>query len=189
MNQRLSETPPVVAALVGRRIDAADTEPPRFPLSRLATTRQAVGNLLRHEAINILVSSAACGADLIALGIAITAGVRCRIVLPYPSSKFRMTSVIDRPGDWGPLFDQIITAVNAAGDLVILSEAVDDPAAFFHVNEAIIREATSLAMPNRPIAVLVWDDVSHSDADATAHFHALAVDAGFIERTILTCCD
>jgi hypothetical protein len=174
---------------VGRRIDAVDTEPPRFPLSRITTIRQAVGNLLCNEAINILVCSAACGADLIALDVAITSGVRCRIVLPYPPPLFRNTSVIDRPGDWGPLYDQLITAVDAAGDLVILSEAAGDPAAFFHVNEEIIREASSLAMPNRPFAVLVWDDVSHSDADATAHFHALAVDAGFIERTILTCCD
>lgn len=189
MNQRLPETSPVVVALAGRRIDAADTEPPRFPLSRIAAIRQTVGNLLRHEAINILVCSAACGADLIALDVAITAGVRCRIVLPYPPLAFRNTSVIDRPGDWGPLYDQIISTVDAAGDLVILSEVAGDPAAFFHVNEAIIREATSLAMPNRPIALLVWDDVSHSDTDATAHFHALAVDAGFIERTILTCCD
>lgn len=186
VNKSASVSIPVVAALVGRRIDAP-TEPERFPLTRTTSVRQALGNLLRNEAIDVLVCSAACGADLIALDLAIASGVRCRIVLPYSATRFRESSVIDRPGDWGPLYDRIIAAVDAVGDLLVLNESADDTAAFFHVNETIIREARALAEPNQPLAIIVWDGIAHGDDDATAQFHKLATDAGFIERTVSTC--
>jgi hypothetical protein len=50
---------------------------------------------------------------------------RRRVILPFERRRFRETSVTDRPGDWGPLYDQVI---GSGGDLVILRNEPDDEA-------------------------------------------------------------
>src|SRR5215510_14628657 len=97
-----------VAALAGRRIDAADASTSRFPLANTELVRERLQALLRAEQSDALVCSAAYGADLIALDVAGALGLRRRVVLPFAAERFRQSSVTDRPGDWGPLFDQII---------------------------------------------------------------------------------
>src|SRR5689334_9119389 len=120
----MAETNPIsdhaVIALAGRRIDAPGAEPPRFPLGNVPLVRRRLAALLSAEHAAVLVCSAACGADLIALQEAERLGLRRRIVLPFPPERFRKTSVTDRPGDWGPVFDRLVAAAEAAGDLVIL---------------------------------------------------------------------
>lgn len=108
-----------VVALAGRRIDAVDTHPSRFPLEAIPTRRLA--NLLARECAVALVCSAAYGADLLALEEAERLGLRRRIVVPFPPDRFRQTSVIDRPGDWGRVFDRLVSAAQEAGDLLVLS--------------------------------------------------------------------
>src|SRR3984957_6214255 len=115
-----------VIALAGRRIDAPDTDPPRFPLQNVPIVRRRLAALFSAEHAEALVCSAACGADLVALEEAERLGLRRRIVLPFPPERFRETSVTDRPGDWGPVFDRLVAAAEAAGDLVILQSTGDD---------------------------------------------------------------
>src|SRR6202007_3063310 len=91
------------------------------------------------------VCSAACGADLIALEEAERLGLRRRIVLPFPAKRFRETSVTDRPGEWGALYDRLIGEAKAAGDLVVLSGTGDDDAAYAAANTTIVHEAEELA--------------------------------------------
>jgi hypothetical protein len=55
-----------IVALAGRRIDAQDADPPRFPLEAVSTVRQRLADLLVQERTVALVCSAACGSDLIA---------------------------------------------------------------------------------------------------------------------------
>ena len=117
-----------VIALAGRRIDAAGAGSIRFPLEAVPLVRQRVGDLLRQEGARALVCSAACGADLIALEEAGRLGMRRRVVLPFAPAQFRNTSVIDRPGHWGPLFDRVIEDVRSAGDLVVLDLCGDKEA-------------------------------------------------------------
>ena len=102
-----------VMALAGRRIDAPETDPPRFPLKNVPMVRERLAALLAAEHAEALVCSAACGADLIALEEAERLGLRRRIVLPFPAKRFRETSVTDRPGEWGPLFDRLIASAEA----------------------------------------------------------------------------
>ena len=56
-----------VIALAGRRIDAPETKPARFPLKNVPIVRERLAALLAAEHAEALVCSAACGADLIAL--------------------------------------------------------------------------------------------------------------------------
>src|SRR5262245_11088780 len=161
---------PAVVALGGRRIDAAGSEAPRFPLQNVPLVRERIADALVAERAAVLVCSAACGADLVALEEAERLGLRRRIILPFPPERFRVTSVVDRPGDWGTMFYRLIAAAIATGDLVVLGDAGggDDDAAYARTNEAIIREARELAGeggPHRMLAILVWEGCARAGTD------------------------
>jgi predicted acylesterase/phospholipase RssA len=178
-----------IIALAGRRIDALDADPPRFPLEAVPTVRQRLADLLVQERAVALVCSAACGADLIALEEAEHLGLRRRVVLPFPPDQFRETSVVDRPGDWGRIFDRLVATAAADGDLIILADQnVGDEAAYAAANAAIVREAQMLARDttSRLLATLVWEGSAKPGGDATEGFRKLAVDAGFEVRFVTT---
>jgi hypothetical protein len=189
----LESIPPkdtAVVALAGRRIDGTDTHPSRFPLDAVAIVRRRLADLLTRERAAVLVCSAACGADLLALEEAERLGLRRRIIIPFPADQFRRTSVIDRPGDWGRVFDRLVTAAATAGDLVVLSR--DDGSgetAYAAANEAIIGKAQKLAQkgaPHRLVAAVVWEGLAKPGSDATGQFRELATKAGFENRVVLT---
>ncbi|RXH05268.1 hypothetical protein [Bradyrhizobium vignae] len=178
-----------VIALAGRRIDAPDAEAKRFPLGAVPLVRQRLADVFRQEQAEALVCSAACGADLIALEEAGRMGIRRRIVLPFAPARFRETSVTDRPGDWGGLFDRVMGEVGQAGDVVVL-DAGDGDAAYAAANDAIVREALALCRaetpPCRPVAVIVNEGSSRGAGDATEQFRVLGLAAGFVERPVRT---
>jgi hypothetical protein len=62
--------------------------------------------------------------------VARRAGIRRRVILPFAVDRFRETSVVDRPGNWGPLFDGLVADAAAHGDLVILEAGEGDQASF-----------------------------------------------------------
>jgi hypothetical protein len=177
-----------VAALAGRRIDAAATAAPRFPLASIKRVRGRLEALLRSERIEALVCAAACGADLIALDVAGVLGLRRRVVLPFASERFRETSVTDRPGDWGPIFDRIIAEVAAAGDVVVLGLEEAGDAAYAAANDAILSEAETLAGTDRSgvVGVIVWEGRSRGDGDLTEAFATSARAHGHPLREVLT---
>ena len=177
-----------VAALAGRRIDAEGAKVSQFPLAMIPVVRRALSDLMRKEGVSLLVCSAACGADLLALDAALEAGIRCRVILPFEQSRFRQTSVIDRPGDWGVLFDRIISLVDSKGDLIVLSEGKSAKHAYQRANEVIIHEVIATLVPRR-IAIIVWEGRPRRNNDATAEFRRLASAAGMLERVIPTICD
>jgi hypothetical protein len=96
----------MVIALAGRRVDPPDADFVRFPLKNVLAVRLRIRDALTRHAATTVVASAACGSDLLALDEAGALGLRRRIVLPFDRARFRMTSVVDRPGDWGALFDR-----------------------------------------------------------------------------------
>lgn len=177
----------VVAALAGRRIDACDAVTEDFPMSRVPLVRARIAQTIKFEDIGLLVCSAACGADLLALDVAAELGVRCRVILPYDSSKFRHTSVIDRPGNWGPIYDRIIRDVAAQGNLIVLGGDVGDSEVYSLANEAIVREASIAASPKHAIAIAIWEGQPRKGRDATADFCQIAQKEGMSLRTVLTC--
>jgi hypothetical protein len=133
-----------VVALAGRRIDAEDAQPPRFPAAHIGLVQDRIRDQLDASGAEALVCSAACGADLLALAVAGDLGVRRRAVLPFDEQRFRKTSVIDRPGDWGPVFDQVVADLRARGDLVILDYEPEESDAYRSANWMILDEAQRL---------------------------------------------
>ena len=137
-----------------------------------------------------LVSSAACGADLIALEVAGRRGLRRRIVLPAAPKEFLGTSVIDRPGDWGSSFARIIDEVHGKGDLVIVIPPPDRSNPYHFASEAIIAEAcriaTKLSPRTRKVAAVVWEGAPRDGSDVTEYFRRTALAQGFELCEILT---
>jgi hypothetical protein len=177
-----------IAALAGRRIDAADAAAPRFPLANVGSVRERLEALLRAQGSAALVCSAACGADLIALDVAGMLGLRRRVVLPFAPERFRETSVTDRPGAFGPLFDRITGEVATAGDVVMLGLDEGDDATYAAANEAILNEAERLAGadPSDVIAIIVWEGRSRGEGDLTLAFVTSARARGHAVFEVLT---
>lgn len=174
-----------VAALAGRRIDPPCAPVSRFSLARVPGVQAALAAAFERHRVGKLVCSAACGADLVALSVAERLGIDRRVVLPFDDATFRETSVVDRPGDWGPVYDRLIADVRASGDLVILDGDPGAPHAYSEVNHTIVREA-SVGHGQR-LAFVVWEGRAHSVDDSTEEFRQLADKAGFTEVVILTC--
>lgn len=176
-----------VAALAGRRIDALGSSRRRFPLECVPIVRERLKRLFIAEKIGTVVCSAACGADLISLDIAHQLGLKSRIVLPFPVERFRQSSVTDRPGEWGDLFDRIIRCTPAS-DLVVLGRAIQPDEAYEAATQEIIRQATLAAAPSQPFAIAVWEGKDRQGGtDATASFLRHARKAGMKTRTVRTC--
>jgi hypothetical protein len=162
-----------VAALAGRRPDAPDAEAERFPLRNADAVRARIAAVLRERGVDTLVSSAACGADLLGLQAAGELGLRRVVVLPFDAGRFRESSVVDRPGDWGAAYDAVIADARARGDLVVLpAEGGGDVAAYAAATAVILDHATELAGgdPSRVVAIPVWEGAPRGDGDQTAAF-------------------
>lgn len=166
-----------VIALAGRRVDHPAAKVSRFPLARLNEVREEIRRTLRTSLAGILVTAAACGADLLALEVARQLGVRRRVVLPTTPDIFKATSVVDRPGAWESLFDLLIAEVEADGDLLICRQGNGGESTdYFQTNHDILDEAARLASESGMDlqVVVVWDGVSRGADDVTAHFLAEA---------------
>ncbi len=178
----------MVIALAGRRIDASDAETPRFPLQNVPLVTQRLAQLFEHEAPTAVVSSAACGADLVALNVAGKRRARRRVVLPFNRDRFRLTSVADRPGNWEAVYDRVLAELDLTGDLITLEGRGEGTAAYAAVNEVILREAAALARKSNAnvMAVLVWEGASRGSGDLTAAFGEEASKRGLHVRQVLT---
>jgi hypothetical protein len=181
-----------VVALAGRRIDAEDSDAPRFSSRHVPLVRDRLAALLVRENALALVSSAACGADLIGLEEAERLGLRRRIVLPFSPRRFRATSVVDRAGEWGSSFDRLAAHAGEQGDLIIAEQGGgDEDTAYAAVNQLILGEANALARtipggPHRLLALVVWEGRPRAGNDLTDDFKTAAIAAGFTLHVILT---
>ena len=119
----------------------------------------------------MLVCSAACGADLVALDAASSLNIGRRIVLPFDAERFRKESVTDRPGDWGPIFDRNVAELSATGDVVVMNESPGTKA-YAAATLKILDEAERLAAASqtRVVSIVVWEGQQRSGTDLTDEF-------------------
>lgn len=165
----------MIIALAGRRVDAADAKQDRFPPKNVNVVRERIRTMLQAQGAAALVGSAACGADLLALSEAGKLGLRRMVVLPFDREKFRTTSVTDREGDWGPLYDILLDEVEKNGELLVLQGNSEDNV-YAEVNHAILDQALVLGqqLQDHVTAVLVWDGKSRGEGDLTEEFGVYA---------------
>lgn len=199
----MGEESGIIVAFAGRRIDATDAENPRFPLTQVNVVQKKIEELFGRDNVNALISSAACGADLIALRMAQKLGIRYRVVLPFAPEYFRITSVMDRActqeWNWGVLFDQVINIAQGKGELIVVETDEDRQTAYQAVNHEILNEAlqqariqadTSMTESPQEIyrvqAVIAWDGHARGTHDLTWHFAQEARIRGLVVKEILT---
>ncbi|MDH4195513.1 MAG: hypothetical protein OEY80_13695 [Nitrospirota bacterium] len=195
--------PVTILACAGRRIDASDASISRFPLIESDRVGREVEAVLRTQRVTLVVSSAACGADLIVLHVAHRLGIRTLVVLPFSPELFRRHSVMDRPSsaawDWGKLYDQMIEKVRKAGDLKILKGTPESHLGYQAVNRALVAEAMALGKQEsargressgiglaQVKALIIWDGESRGPQDLTMHFSEEACAQGLPVLEIFT---
>jgi hypothetical protein len=181
----------MIVALAGRRIDAPNQEMPRFPLANVEKVRNEIRQQLQGVNATHLVCSGACGADLLALDLALELGLKCCLVLPFDPERFRTVSVVDRPGDWGPLYDRVLAEITAKHHALVLQEK-DDEAAFMAVNRVILEQAIALNQEvyqgnKSPVAIVVWNGCDRGEGDVTYALLNKARDRGFTITEVSTC--
>ncbi len=188
-----------VVALTGRRVDAPDSSVARFPGDHVPAVRERIRALLLELGAQAVVCSAACGSDLLTLAVARELGLEAHVVLPFARDRFRETSVVDRPGDWGPMFDDLVGMAEQQGRLhVITSLGETNHDAYLDVAQTILDEAATLSQrtmddhpattPGVVTAVAVWDGEPRGPhpRDTTAYFIAEAQQRGLDVREVHT---
>jgi hypothetical protein len=123
---------------------------------------------------------------LIGLQEASKLNIDCRIVLPLDPVVFRASSVIDRPGNWGPSFDAAVETARSLNNLIVLENQSSNDEAYRQATIEIVAEANAAAAPEKALAVVVWDGESRGTGDFSVLFRTLAKECGMRERQILT---
>jgi hypothetical protein len=177
----------MVIALAGRRVDAPNAPAPRFPLACVDVVAQRLRDVFLEAHATELVSSAACGADLVAIRVARELGMAFAIVLPFDVATFADTSVTDRPGNWLQLYQEACTDASSRGALIVLGAASGDDAAYGQANERIVSEAL-LRTETGALAVIAHEGASRGADDMTEAFARLARGAGMQVRHVSTLC-
>lgn len=164
-----------VVALAGRLIDRPGDAGSRFPPENVPFVREEIRALLKRLDAKLLVCSAACGADLLALGVAEDMGISCQIVLPVAKELFREVSVAGRPGDWDQEFDRKTELAAKRGELLTLLPQGPETQWFLDANTRILDEAARASENTgaEAVAVVVWEG-SRGESDVTGQ---LAVQA------------
>src|SRR4030095_15865839 len=151
----------MVIALAGRRISDPGSKAVQFPLENVEKVREHLGTLFASIKPEVLVSSGACGADLLALEVAGSMGIMRSMVLPFDPAIFKTTSVTDRPGEWGSLFDRICREVGPEEKIQVQRYSKDDDAKYRKINIDILQRAEVLAekyeVSKKLMAVEVWE--------------------------------
>lgn len=167
----MSETrQPSVLALAGRR---------GFPPQNESRVRDAITNVLSSEAVELLVSAAARGADILAIEAAHALQISNRIILPFEKENFRRTSVADGGANWELRFDSVIREAEEGGRLIVIA-ADPSTSPYRAANHEIVREARRRAVQQRArfLAIAVWEGKSRGKDDYTAEFLDIARNEG-----------
>lgn len=187
MTEKASQTG-VVIALAGRRIDAPGASQRRFPAENVDLVFNRLRTFFEEQKPSALVSSAACGADLLAIAAARELGIARHIILPFAAADFRQTSVADRGGDWGRRFDQELAQLPDTEAPICLNDSRRDNEAYKATNVEILKHARQLASTQGTSvkALIVWNGASRQTEDNTKEFANAARNAGVEVSEILT---
>ena len=169
MIQLIAERPtrgPVIVE-AGRRVDAPDAAAARFPSQSVPKVRKGIRQVFTDQQPVATMSSAACGADLLLLDVAMELRVTSHILLPTEPETFRVSSVTDRPGNWGEIYSKALR--KSTVEVLNLPEG---QAGYLETNLKLLDRAQSLANEEHTAvhALVVWNQESRGRDDVTAHF-------------------
>lgn len=171
--------PVIVSA--GRRVDAPDASTPRFPPQNVPAVQARVQEYLQRQRPSAIVCSAACGSDLILLQAA--QNIPRYVLLPSAPEEFRLSSVTDRPGVWGAIYDEILQVAEV--DVLTLPSGQEG---YLAVNDRLLDKAQAVAgdLGTSVTALIIWNQQSRGDGDVTGHFLGQAKQRGLLISEIST---
>ena len=177
----------MIVPFAGRRVDPLDASFTRFPLKNIGLVKERLRDFFLSQSPATLISSGACGADLLAQEVAGELQIDRMIVLPFSIQVFRKTSVTDRPGDWGPLYDRIVLELEKKEKIIRLNYSEKDNDAYAKTNLEILNQADRIKKnENDVIALVAWEGQKKETDDATAQFMEAARERKFQVREIRT---
>jgi len=187
MELEKQKTLSMIVPFAGRRVDPLDAGFARFPLENIGLVKDRLRDFFLSKSPATLISSGACGSDLLAQEVAGELQVERMMVLPFSIEVFRKTSVTDRPGDWGPLYDRIVLELEEKGKIIRLNYSENDNGAYEKTNLEILNQAVRVKKnENDVIALVAWDGQKKETGDATAQFMEAARERKFQVREIRT---
>lgn len=146
-----------VAVFSGHTIDGAGRDEARFPTADEPRVAAAIAAALARHGVEIGVSAAACGADILFLEALQRDGKETKVVLPHSIEVFRKVSVTDIGGEaWGARFDNVLK--NAQDVIVLAPHEGEDLAYQFQgavmAGLAVLR---ARAVDGHALGIALWD--------------------------------
>jgi hypothetical protein len=156
-----------VIVSAGRRVDAPDAQTPRFPPANVDVVRQKIRRFFSEQKPIALVCSGACGTDLLALQVAAQRHMKRYMLLGAEPAEFRKSSVTDRPGNWGKLFDEQLKTAK-----VEVLKVPDGQEGYLQTNLKLLDRAEAVAKQfgTSAEALVIWNEQSRGPDDVTDHF-------------------
>jgi len=177
----------MIVPFAGRRVDPLDAEFTRFPLENIGLVKDRFRDFFLSHTPSMLISSGACGTDLLAQEVAGELQIERMMILPFSIKVFRKTSVTDRPGDWGLLYDRIVLELEKKEKITRLNYSEKDKDAYEKTNLEILNQADRIKKnENDVIALVAWEGQKKESDDATAHFMQAARERKFQVMEIKT---
>ena len=176
---------PAVAIFTGHMVDAPDRSDPRFPLHMEPAVRDAIGRWLDANDVQIGVSSAACGGDILFQEALIERGSESHIILPFREELFLKTSVSHPQANWEDRFAKVVrnatTTIRAARD-----QTEEHAIAYSYTNKIIagIARIRASELDTDLFGLAVWDGkpgAMGGTADAISAWQALSIPMSYVE--------
>ncbi len=143
---------PDVVAFAGHMIDAPERAVPRFPATLVPAVRAAMREHVAGLNTPIVYTSAACGADLVFIEVALEAGAEVNVVLPFDRDDFARTSVAIAGDEWIERFDAALSGatrvVMATDERYLGDDVLFDQAAMLLEGLSMLRAAQLQTVPS-----------------------------------------
>jgi class 3 adenylate cyclase len=143
---------PDIIAFAGHMIDAPDRALPRFPAALVPAVRAEMRDHVARLNTPIIYTSAACGADLIFIEVALEAGAEVNVVLPFDREDFVRTSVAVGGDDWVERFDAALSratrVIMATDEHYLGDDVLFEQAAMLLEGLSILRGAQLQTIPS-----------------------------------------
>ncbi|MFS8980793.1 hypothetical protein PO002_41385 [Cupriavidus necator] len=164
----------------GHMIDVPDRARPRFPPRLESLVAAEISNnldLFRPTAVDVAISSGACGGDILFGEAMLARGVPLRIYLPFGEADFIEKSVSFAGGRWVERFHRLTeqAVTQTAPDSLGLGQAGEDP--YERTNLWMLAEAKRLA-GGLIVFLCVWDGQGGDGPGGTKHMVEAVEESG-----------
>lgn len=169
----------LVLLFTGHRIDTIDRPAPRFPIARAPFVARLIASALPKD-VQVGISSAANGGDILFLEACAARAIPCHIILPFTPEEFIRRSVAtDASGDWEKRFHRAWSATPEERRYILSIPAGVDP--YVACNDALLALASALGEPQ---LVALWDGKVSDGPGGTADLVAKARSEGWPVKLI-----